>query len=90
LRIGAIGARVLYTVLTAVAILAPSLILGSVMGAWMYLPLAALPVGIIMTVLVWRRSGADLNPVLGGTAALYVLYTLLASMALVMSRVHAP
>ncbi|MBU3742297.1 MAG: 1,4-dihydroxy-2-naphthoate polyprenyltransferase [Candidatus Kapabacteria bacterium] len=89
-RIGATGARLLYTVLTAVAILAPSLILGSVMGAWMYLPLAAMPVGIIMTVLVWRRSGAELNTVLGGTAALYVLYTLLASMALVMSRVHAP
>lgn len=87
-RIGATGARILYTVLTMVAILAPSLLLGQAMGAWMYLPVAALPVGVIMTVLVWKRSGANLNPVLGGTAALYVLYTLLASVGLVMSRVY--
>lgn len=85
-RIGATRARILYTVLTLVAILAPSFILGPSMGAWIYLPMASLPLGILMTVLVWRRSGTELNPVLGGTAGLYVVYTVMMAVALVLSH----
>jgi hypothetical protein len=56
------------------------------MGAWIYLPMASLPLGILMTVLVWRRSGTELNPVLGGTAGLYVVYTVMMAVALVLSH----
>jgi hypothetical protein len=54
----------------------------------MMLPMAALPAGLLLIALVWKRSGAALNPVLGGTAAMYMLYTVLAAIGLVMGRVY--
>lgn len=87
-RIGATGARVMYTIFTLAAILAPSLLLRDGKGAWMMLPMAALPAGLLLIALVWKRSGAALNPVLGGTAAMYMLYTVLAAIGLVMGRVY--
>ena len=84
-RIGSRAARILYVVLTLVAILLPSTWLMQERGAWLMAPVAALPYGLALCVMVWKREGADLNPVLVGTAVLYLQYTLFMVLGLVMS-----
>ncbi len=85
-RFGAMFARVAYAVCTAVAIAVPSIVLSTHRGPWVLLPLITMPLGIMFMVLVHRRSGAELNPLLGGTALLYVMYTVCAVMGIALSR----
>jgi len=84
-RIGATRARFLYTVLMFIGLVVPSIVLFPGRGPWLFLPLICLPAGIVASVLVWRRSGAALNAVLGLTAALYMMYTIFMSLALGLS-----
>lgn len=86
-RIGAQGARFLYTVLMVLGLVLPSIILFPERGPWLLLPLICLPVGMVASALIWRRSGAALNTILGLTAALYVMYTIIMSLALGLSLI---
>ena len=83
-RIGGRPARLLYIILMLVAIILPSIVLRD-RGPWLYAPLAALPWGLTLCIMVWKRQGADLNPVLVGTAVVYVQYTVLMAIGLMMS-----
>lgn len=84
-RIGAPAARVLYVVLNVVGIVIPALLLREARGPWMMLSLASLPYAIVLCVLIHRRTGAALNPVLGGTALLYLQYTVFTTLGLIFS-----
>jgi 1,4-dihydroxy-2-naphthoate octaprenyltransferase len=85
-RFGAMFARIAYAVCTLVAIAVPSIVLSTHRGPWVLLPLITMPLGIILIVLIQRRSGAELNPLLGGTALLYVIYTVCFGLGVVLSR----
>lgn len=85
-RFGAMFARIAYAVCTLVAIVVPSIVLSTHRGPWVLLPLITMPLGIMFIVLVHRRSGAELNPLLGGTALLYVMYTVCFGLGVVLSQ----
>ncbi len=84
-RIGGTPARWLYVVLCLSAILGPSLLLAEWRGPWLMAPIAALPYGLLVCLMVLRRQGADLNPALFGSAILYLQYSVLLALGLVMS-----
>jgi 1,4-dihydroxy-2-naphthoate octaprenyltransferase len=85
-RYGALFARASYATCTIVAIAAPAVFLQGHRGPFLLLPLVTLPLGLLFIALVNRRSGAELNPVLGGTAFLYLMYTLCAVVGIALSR----
>jgi 1,4-dihydroxy-2-naphthoate polyprenyltransferase len=80
-RIGPGPTRAQYALLLAVAFAAP-FALRAVAGPWALLPLAALPLAIPPLRLVLRQSGAALNPALGDTARLQLVYGLLLAVGL--------
>jgi 1,4-dihydroxy-2-naphthoate octaprenyltransferase len=80
-RIGVRATRVQYVVLLVIAFAAPFL-LARVATLWALLPLASLPLAIAPLGAVLRRSGAALNPALGGTARLQIAYGLLLAIGL--------
>jgi 1,4-dihydroxy-2-naphthoate polyprenyltransferase len=86
-RIGGRNARMLYSVMTFAAIIFPSAMLFSTRGVWATLPIASLPFGVGLCIMVWKREGVDLNPALFGTALLYILFTVLTVVGLVLSGV---
>lgn len=86
-RIGGRAARWLYVGLVATALLVPSLALRSHRGPFVMVPLIAAPLAIMVSIVLFRRTGAQLNPVLGMTALLYMIYALAMSAGLVMSAV---
>jgi 1,4-dihydroxy-2-naphthoate octaprenyltransferase len=80
-RIGERATRAQYVVLLAIAFAVPILLLPAA-GFWALLPVAALPLAIAPLRAVARRSGAELNPALGGTARLLLVYGLLLAIGL--------
>lgn len=89
-RIGIGPARFLYTSCGVLALVLPSTFLQAGRGPFLLLPLIMLPVTMILSVQVWRREGASLNPMLGGTAVMYVAYTVVMAVALVGARYLRP
>lgn len=87
-RIGASKARLLYVGNTMVAIVAPCVALQH-RGIWMWLPLLALPYATLLCVLLYKREGSALNQVLGGTAFLYVQFTVFAMLGLFLAAIHS-
>lgn len=84
-RIGSMPARIMYVLFTLASLVIPSLVLGMHRGAWLWLPMLVLPYGIVLSVMVIRRNGTELNAVLMGTALFYVVYSLLMSAGLVLA-----
>ena len=84
-RIGSVPARWIYVVFTMLALIIPSLILSQHRGMWVWLPIVALPYGIVLSMLILKYHGAKLNAVLAGTALFYLLYTVLMSVGLIMA-----
>ena len=87
-RIGAKPSKILYIILTFIAIIAPCIALTPSRGVWLWLPMAALPYATLLCIMVWRRQGAELNPALFGTGILHVQFTLLTVMGLVFSSMQ--
>jgi len=87
-RIGDRLTRVEYAVLMLAAYLVPLalLVAGASDNGWLWLPLASAPVAIILTRDLWRtpRSPA-LNPILGRTARLDLIFSALFAVALLLS-----
>lgn len=84
-RLGPVGARVEYALLVAGAYLAPvAMVWGLGGSAWLLLPLATLPVGVVLTVRVARLNGRPLNRVLAATGQLELVYAALLAAGLVL------
>ena len=84
-RIGPLWTRIEYFFLLSGAYLVPVLIrpfAGS--SPWIWLPFFSLPMAASVSYLVWRHSGAGLNPALGGTANLTLVFSILFSIALLL------
>jgi 1,4-dihydroxy-2-naphthoate octaprenyltransferase len=75
-RFGATFARVEYALVIAAGI-AVALVLTAPRGPLGLLPLLALPLAVVRVRQVWRTDGPALNPLLGKTAQLLLLTTLL-------------
>jgi 1,4-dihydroxy-2-naphthoate polyprenyltransferase len=80
-RIGVGATRAQYVLLLAVAFAAP-FFLARVATPWAVLPLVSFPLAIPPLRLVLGRTGAALNPALGGTARLQISYGLLLAIGL--------
>ena len=83
--IGSVPARWLYIVFLIAATLIPSYFLSQHRGVWVWLPVVALPYGVVLSILILKYDGAKLNSVLAGTALFYLLYTVLMSVGLFMA-----
>lgn len=77
-RLGPTAARLQYSALALSAFIWPSLC-----GLW--LPLTLTPIALILCVQVWRLDGADLNPLLGKTALLELVFCGLSAASLAWS-----
>lgn len=75
-RFGATWTRVQYTILTLSAFIWPCMC-----DVW--LPIILIPVALLLCVQVWQRDGAELNPLLGKTALLELMFCSLSSASLV-------
>jgi 1,4-dihydroxy-2-naphthoate polyprenyltransferase len=76
-RLGQGATRREYAVLLAVAYAAPLLIwFGGLTPPWPMLAWATAPLAMLLVRRVWTVSGRGLNPVLGGTARLCLLYAI--------------
>ncbi len=76
-RFGARFARAEYAVLLAVAYVVPPLLwLLGLIGPWFWLPLLTLPIAIRLARQVGTTNGRALNPVLGQTARLSLLFAI--------------
>ena len=84
-RWGLRTSRVEYTALLASALLASTLfaVRGPGNRMWM-LVLASIPAAVRVTSKVWRRDGAELNPVLGETARLSLMFCMLLAAGIVL------
>ncbi|MFL5389222.1 MAG: 1,4-dihydroxy-2-naphthoate polyprenyltransferase [Myxococcales bacterium] len=80
-RIGVRATRAQYVALLVIAFAAP-FFLARVATPWALLPLASLPLAIAPLAAVLRQTGAALNPALGGTARLQIVYGLLLAIGL--------
>jgi 1,4-dihydroxy-2-naphthoate octaprenyltransferase len=77
-RLGRTAGLLEYALLMCVSYLVPvALILGGALGAAGLLPLLSAPLALRLIGQVIRAQGAALNPLLGGTARLLLLYSLL-------------
>ncbi len=77
-RLGAAGTRAEYAILLAGAFLVPPVLwLGGGLSAWWWLPWLTLPLAGALVRRVGRTTGAALNPLLGATARLALLFSLL-------------
>ena len=89
-RFGASFARLQYTLLVVSAFAVPGYSYLSISGscnteAWIALcPLVVLPLGIMLIYKVWATDGEALNPLLGQTAGLELLFCLLATVSFVL------
>jgi 1,4-dihydroxy-2-naphthoate octaprenyltransferase len=84
-RIGATPSKVIYIILSFIAVILPGVFLAPERGPWLWLPLAAMPYAVMLCTMVWKRQGVELNPALLGTGILHLLFTLLTVVALVFS-----
>jgi 1,4-dihydroxy-2-naphthoate octaprenyltransferase len=77
-RLGAAGARWEYALLLLASYLTPVVLYLRGLSPWPVLaPLVTLPLAVELLRRVWRREGRALNPCLGGTARLLLLFSLL-------------
>ncbi|MEI6046072.1 MAG: 1,4-dihydroxy-2-naphthoate polyprenyltransferase [Chloroflexota bacterium] len=87
-RLGAKGAQIEYIALLVLSYLVPPAIW--VLGltpAWVMLAWLSLPVAFPLIGAIQKQQGRALNPVLGGTARLELVYSLLFSLGLVLSSI---
>jgi 1,4-dihydroxy-2-naphthoate octaprenyltransferase len=84
-RFGSRAARREYAALLAIAYFAPVGLWASGLSGWLFLPWLSLPLAIRCLRLVLTQSGAALNPVLGQTARLEVVFGILLSIGLCLS-----
>jgi 1,4-dihydroxy-2-naphthoate octaprenyltransferase len=84
-RFGARAARQEYVALLAIAYSAPVALWASGLSAWLLLPWLSLPLAMQCLRLVLTQSGAALNPALGQTARLEVVFGILLSIGLCLS-----
>ena len=83
-RLGAAATRVEYALLLAVAYLVPpALWIGGALSGWWWLPWLTLPLAWSLVRGVGRTTGAALNPLLGATARLALVFALLFAVAIV-------
>jgi len=83
-RLGAMGTRVEYALLVAVAFLVPPLLwLGGGLSGWWWLAWLTLPLAVSLVRGIGRTTGAALNPLLGATARLALLFALLFAASIV-------
>lgn len=82
-RFGATAARVEYTLLVIGALTLCVAMSCSGYGAGWLAPLLITPLAIKRIVQVWRLDGAALNPLLGGTAKLELIFCVLLSVGLI-------
>jgi 1,4-dihydroxy-2-naphthoate octaprenyltransferase len=80
-RIGAAATRGVYLALVAVAFLFPPL-LSRLVGPGVLLALGALPLALVEARALGRRTGAELNRSLAGTARLHLVFGLLLAIGL--------
>ncbi len=79
-RLGGPAARAEYTALLALSYLVPVLAVATGVGGWGWLlPLLTLPLALKNTWAIWTTDGAALNPYLGATAKLELIFGLLLS-----------
>ena len=77
-RFGATAARREYSALIVFAYVAPGLLaIGGMTSAWVLLPWLTAPLAVTRLRAIWRDSGPALNPLLGATAQLGLLHSLL-------------
>ncbi len=82
-RLGTRAGKVEYMVLLAMAYATPLLMWGlGLVGPWVLLPLLSIVVAVPPLRLVLKAEGAALNPALGGTARLQLVFGLLFSVGL--------
>lgn len=84
-RMGATAARWMYVAFVIIAIILPGSLLAGSRGPWMLFPIVALPGALVLSTMVLKRSGPDLNPVLVGSSVLYLFYALLVVAGLVLA-----
>ncbi|HME90057.1 MAG TPA: 1,4-dihydroxy-2-naphthoate polyprenyltransferase, partial [Myxococcaceae bacterium] len=84
-RFGTGAARVEYTLLLGVAYLAPLALWASGLRPWVLLAWLSLPLAIRCLRLVFTQTGTALNPVLGQTARLELVFGTLLSIGLCIS-----
>ncbi len=83
-RLGATGTRVEYLLLLSVAYVVPGVVVGMGLASrWVLLPWVTLPLAVVLVRRVWTRDGGALNPLLGETARLLLLVSLLLGVGLV-------
>jgi 1,4-dihydroxy-2-naphthoate octaprenyltransferase len=82
-RLGPAAGRAEYVLLVVAAYLTPvGMVLAGLCGAWALLPLLTLPLAWPQLTRVLRAHGASLNPALGGTARLQLVFGLLFALGL--------
>jgi 1,4-dihydroxy-2-naphthoate octaprenyltransferase len=82
-RFGPTAARVEYVLMLAIGYAVPVLMFARHQAnAWVLLPLASLPVTVPPLKLMLRESGKALNPALGGTARIQMIFGLLFAIGL--------
>ncbi|NQW30459.1 MAG: 1,4-dihydroxy-2-naphthoate polyprenyltransferase [Ignavibacteria bacterium] len=86
-RLGPHNAKFGYAISMIGAVFACPLLFSAGYGAWMYLPLIALPLAVMQVVLIFKRNGKELNAVLASTAAVYVELSFLIVLAFVAAGV---
>lgn len=84
-RFGAKAARIEYTALLVLSYLAPIAAVATGLGGWGWLlPLLTLPLAVANTRAIWTTDGAPLNPYLGATAKLEMLFGILLSVGILL------
>lgn len=84
-RFGATAARVQYTVMVLFAYVVPVVVWSLGLGGFGWLlPLLTAPLAIAETRAIWTRDGRALNPHLGGTARLEMVYGVLLSVGVLL------
>jgi 1,4-dihydroxy-2-naphthoate octaprenyltransferase len=87
-RFGAQAARWEYAICLAGAYLvAPVMVFNQIAPSWILLALLSLPLALSFARRVWRLSGRQLNPALGGTGQLTLIYSLLFALGLLLGKI---
>ncbi len=83
--LGDTAARGMYALFAVASVLLPGAALSGHRGAWMWLPATLLPVAVLLAHGVIIRRGAQLQQTLKHTAGFYLMYMIVASIAIIMA-----